>query len=88
MMILYHLEQPDTITKFTVLECRFVPKEVGGRVKVSLNLYRTVSKFCPLNVQSPVFLINKKRKFVKNQPFCSYFCQNWCINASLDDVLK
>ena len=45
-MILYYLEQPDTITKFTVLECRFVPKEVGDRVKVSLNFYRTDSKFC------------------------------------------
>ena len=47
-MILYYLEQPDTITKFIVLECRFVTKEVGGRVKVSLNLYRTVSKFCSI----------------------------------------
>ena len=34
--------------KINVLECRFVMKEVGGRVKVSLNLYRTVSKFCPI----------------------------------------
>ena len=47
-MILYYLEQPDTITKFIVLECRFVMKEVKGRVKVSLNLYRTVSKFCSI----------------------------------------
>ena len=37
-----------TITKFIVLECRFVMKEVGGRVTVSLNLYRTVSKFCSI----------------------------------------
>ena len=44
-MILYYLEQPDTITKFIVLECKFVMKEVGGRVKVSLNLYRTVQNF-------------------------------------------
>ena len=35
-------------TGYTVLECRFVTKEVGGRVKVSLNLYRTVSKFCSI----------------------------------------
>ena len=47
-MILYFLEQPDTITKFTVLECKFLIKEVGGRVKVSLNLYRMVSKFCSI----------------------------------------
>ena len=42
------LEQPDTVTKFIVLECRFVTKDIGGRVKNSLNLYRTVSKFCPI----------------------------------------
>ena len=42
------LEHPDTVTKFIVLECKFVTKEVGGRVKVNLNLYRTVSKFCPI----------------------------------------
>ena len=47
-MILYYLEQPDAITKFIVLECRFVMKEVRGRVKVSLNLYRTVSKVCSI----------------------------------------
>ena len=45
---MYNLEQPDTLTKFIVLECRFVTKEVGSRVKVSLKLYRTVSKFCPI----------------------------------------
>ena len=45
---MYYLEQPDTITKFIVLECRLVTKEVGGRVNVSLNLYRTVSKCCSI----------------------------------------
>ena len=48
LMILYYLGKPGTITKFIVLECRFVMKEVGGRVKDSLNLYRTVSKFCSI----------------------------------------
>ena len=47
-MTLYYLEQPDTITKFIVLECRFVTNEVGGRVKISQILYRTVSKFCSI----------------------------------------
>ena len=45
---MYNLEQADTLTKSIVLECRFVTKEVGGRVKISLNLYRMVSKFCPI----------------------------------------
>ena len=42
------LEQPDTITKFIALECRCLTKEVGDRVKFSLNLYRTVLKFCSI----------------------------------------
>ena len=62
IMILYYLEQPDTITKFTVLECRFVPKEVGGRVKVRLNLYRTVSKFCPVECLASCFSDKSKKK--------------------------
>ena len=70
-MILYFLEQPDAITKFIVLECRFVTKEVGGRVKVSLNLYRTVSKFCSIECLICCFFDELKRKLAKNRPISS-----------------
>ena len=73
---MYCLEQPDTILKFNVLECRFVPKEVGVRVKFSLNLYRADSKFGLVECQVSCFSYKSKIKLVKYQPFCSNLWQN------------
>ena len=57
--------------------CKSQPEFVQNGFKL---LSRKMSSFL-------FFLINQKIKLVKNQPFCNYFWQNWCINPILDDVL-